>query len=421
MGPTPAVSTPAPPYPMQPLDPARGLSWVLKDRLPLFLRSDLYSEYQLCRLMDRPSALGEESLVGRTQSLTVNSTSGQCSAERVCERIEDGCSMEHEVRGGGPADLEGSPPHKQILSLKEAHNFRHFLQEKAGERNWMFWIEAERMKHLKREEEKAKWMKQLRHKYIRSGSQHQLPSEVLVELGVTKSSRFTADKLAAIQGAMAEALRSYWYPSFLLHVACEERRRLKREKAEPQLSEMRYMGPQPALSRAVSADRLSRAVSLRYRSSSSTGGSGHAPQGGRPRSFSASEVTLRVEDFLSKSKMGGKKKGAGPRLGQLKECRWMDEAKTNSTPSGNGSGKSTRQETGVGGAHWVQSAPVKDRGSRRPPAKQDPPETDSLPAASPQPKVSPTGHWGCPTVCACVCTYVCTCVCTNEWYVRVYV
>lgn len=323
----------------------------------------------------------------KTQSLAVSSTSGQCSAEAVCECVEDSCSKEHELRGGEPADLEERPQHKQIMSLKEAHGFRKFLQEKAGERNWLFWLDAERMRYLSREEERTKWMKQLRNKYIRSSSLHQLPLEVLVELGVTKFSRFTADKLAAVQDAMAEALHCYWYPSFLLHVACEQRRK-EREESAPQLPQMVYLGQQPALSRAVSADRLSRVVSLRNRSDGSTGSRGHAPQGGRPRSFSASELTLRVEDFLSKGKVGGKKKGAGPRLGQLKECKWTDEAKSGPTDIGGGKGVGQEAES-----RWIQSAPVKDKGSsKRQSSKRDPQRTDPLPAASasPQPKVSPT-------------------------------
>ena len=393
------------------------------DRLPLFLRSDLYSEYRLCRLMDQPPALGEESLVGKTQSLKAIGSSDQRSADAVCECVKDDCCTESEVRGGESADLEGNPPHKRIMSLKEAHSLRNFLREKTGERNWLFWIEAERMKHLKKEEERAKCMKQLRHKYFRSGSQHQLPSEVLSELGMTKSSRFSADKLAPIQAAMVVALRCYWYPSFLLHVACEERRR-EQEEAEPQVPEMKYLGPQPAPSRAVSADRLSRVVSLRNRSTSSTGCRGSTPQGGRPRSFSASEVTVRVEDFLSKTKMCGMKKGAGRKLGQLKECKWADEARTvPAHGSGRGSGSSVGQEAAVGGTRWIQSAPVKDRSSRRLPAKQDPPSPFPAAPSSPGPKVSPTGHLGSPivhrassfTVHMCVCMYVCMyvrmCVC----------
>ena len=378
-------SSPYPsPSPAQPLDPARGLQWVLKDRLPLFLRSDLYSEYRLCRLLDRPSTLGEESVVRKTQSLAASSTSGQSSGEAVCECVEDSCSKEHQLRGGEPADPEERPPHKPILSLKEAHCFRQFLKEKAGEKNWLFWLDAERMRHLSREEERTKWMKQLRNKYIRSGSLCQLPSEVLVELGVTKSSRFTTDKLAAVQHAMAEALRGYWYPSFLLHLACEQRRK---KESIPQLPQMVYVSQQPALSRAVSADRLSRVVSLRNRSDSFTGGRGHTPQGGRPRSFSASELTLRVEEFLSKSKMGGKKKGAGPRLGQLKECKWTDEAKKGPTDIGSEKGVGQEAES-----RWIQSAPIKDKASKRQATKREPQRTDSLPSASPQPKVSPTGN-----------------------------
>ena len=420
MRPSPPLP-PLPSPPVQPLDPTQGLSWVLKDRLPLFFRSDLYSEYRLCRLMDQPPSLGEESLLRTTQSLTASSTGDQNSASTECVCVDNGCSKEGGVRGGEPADLEGNPQHKRIMSLREAHSLRRFLREKAGERNWLFWIDAERMKHLRKEEEGAKWMKQLRHKYLRSGSQHQLPSEVLTELGVTKSSRFTADRLAAIQSAMVEALRSYWYPAFLLHVACEEKR--EREEAEPQFPEMRYLGPQPPLSRAMSADRLSRVVSLRNRSNSSTGCRGQAPQGGRPRSFSASEVTLRVEDFLSKSKMGGKRKGTGPRLGQLKECKWTDEASTGPTPSGSGSGNSPSgvgsgtgvgQEAVVGGARWIQSAPVKDRGSKRAQAKLDPTRADPLTAASvsPHPKVSQRRWWVRVRV-VCVCVFACTYVHTH--------
>lgn len=44
---------------LQPLDKQQCWQWVLDHRLPLFLRSDLFSEYKLCKRLTAPQIIDD--------------------------------------------------------------------------------------------------------------------------------------------------------------------------------------------------------------------------------------------------------------------------------------------------------------------------------------------------------------------------
>lgn len=208
-------------------------------------------------------------------------------------------------------------------SLEKVKAFKQFLHEKAGERNWLFWVDSERVHYLTNPPDKAKWMKQLKSKYLRNGSPLQLPSEVLLELGVTKSSKITEEALLSTQAVLLGALKTYWYPSFLVHLQCA-----KQKLSSLHLPQMAYIGPKLSAVGGVPRTRSAgqrgpMAVSLRSRSKSISSHSD--PSGsmhGRPRSYSASEITIRADDFVSKGKQKGR---TTPKLKKLKECAWSEE------------------------------------------------------------------------------------------------
>ena len=317
------------------------------------MRSDLYSEYRLCRLLDQRAL--PVAMTSCDESLPVARTSCReslpdCIAS--CQNTSHGYkqSSAHppgrmEVFGtDGVLRLgacqetqcthhcEGNP-HDQPLasgqdsgvfdSLEKVKAFKQFLHEKAGERNWLFWVDSERVHYLTNPPDKAKWMKQLKSKYLRSGSPLQLPSEVLLELGVTKSSKITEEALLSTQAVLLEALKTYWYPSFLVHLQCA-----KQKLSSLHLPQMAYIGPKSSAVGGVPRTRSAgqrgpMAVSLRSRSKSISSHSD--PSGsmhGRPRSYSASEITIRADDFVSKGKQKGR---TTPKLKKLKECAWSEE------------------------------------------------------------------------------------------------
>ena len=147
------------------------------------------------------------------------------------------------------------------IRLKKVKKFRQFLHEKAGEKNWTFWIDSERVNYLSQHSDRAKWIKQLKNKYIRNGSPMQLPTELLLELGITRSFSLSEDRLFSIQASLLEALKSYWYPSFLVHLQCAQQ-----DTHKLHLPQMSYIGPKPVAtcapprSRSAGAARVNGSV-----------------------------------------------------------------------------------------------------------------------------------------------------------------
>ena len=336
---------------VQPLEEVHSKSWVLRERLPLFMRSDLYSEYRLCRLLDQPS----------------DGVPGRSTHDEKCDRFERN-PPDSPRRGAfgtnGVLELDvyqycGLPRPDQPIaggqngvldSLEKVKKFRQFLHEKAGEKNWTFWIDSERVNYLSQHSDRAKWIKQLKNKYIRNGSPMQLPTELLLELGITRSFSLSEDRLFSIQASLLEALKSYWYPSFLVHLQCAQQ-----DTHKLHLPQMSYIGPKPVATCAPPRSRSagqhgSMAVSFRNRSKSISSQSASEVQVyGRPRSYSASEITIKADDFVSKSKQKGR---TTPKLKKLKECAWTEEG---GSPGKRGCGEvgSKQEVVGMGATQEV--------------------------------------------------------------------
>ena len=223
---------------MQSLDQQQSKLWVIQHRLPLFLRSDLYSEYKLCKLLITPksevfpvttstithaplppppkghSSLQEElavtlpslplsppsqgNCIPRRNSLSALSHSGsaqacttnhhqtgrqQSSASSTpitvsrsdielgdrTKSVTPGDSHKSSLKRSlsvelsskvltfleAPSSAEGErlPLHliSKVLGTKSGMNaFWKFLRGKAGERNWLFWLDAERVKYYQK-------------------------------------------------------------------------------------------------------------------------------------------------------------------------------------------------------------------------------------------------------------------------------
>ena len=289
----------------------------MKERVPLFLNSDLYAEYRLCRQLDG-------SLAGKSLS-SQNPKSQQCQEESPLNIPEQQpACLDNRCDQSSTSSVEDISTTSQLFdSLVMVKKFKKFLCDKTGERNWLFWIDAERLKCLSSVEGEMRLLKQMRDKYIRSGSPYQLPAEVIQKFGICQTSQFSQNNLESLQKAMFEALQKYWLPSFILQ---NEKEQNERDVMSQKLPQMHYVGPLN-LPRTRSADRTSLAMAFRSRSKSCTGSRGKR-QHGRARSYSTSEIPLSSEDVLSRARLPLK---VAHKLSRLKECKWTENQSTVST------------------------------------------------------------------------------------------
>eukprot|EP00731_Ephydatia_muelleri_P031590 Em0023g97a len=95
--------------------------------------------------------------------------------------------------------------------------FRRFLEGKAGEKSWLFWLDAERVKHATKSTERQRVLRELEERYLRSGGSLTLPSNIRSGFSVSKTSKLTIQQVDQLQLALAQSIKEYWCPRFLLH------------------------------------------------------------------------------------------------------------------------------------------------------------------------------------------------------------
>ena len=198
---------------LQSLDTQQTWSWVVQHRLPLFLRSDLYSEYKLCTLLTHPTTKATSSgecLPKQTKTLGKSPSNTKSKTERMQQDVTlpllpvspPGISRENSLTAlpqqtNSTAKITSSKSNIELSSSSKTkpsgHRTRHkrsssfdlcstisvlleeeqnppcklepedyrylgtksgmsalwrFLRGKAGERNWLFWLDAERAKYF---------------------------------------------------------------------------------------------------------------------------------------------------------------------------------------------------------------------------------------------------------------------------------
>ena len=174
------------------IDRQQSWSWVVQHRLPLFKKSDLYSEYKLCKMLTMSEvtvAKSKSCIALSSKSRKSNTTSRQNQRLRTEEAdtlppldiSPSSSKMLLKSQGSVPA-LVSSPrlikshsvvsvsggQTKQKIQRTVSHNptkvklsaddlkligsksgmnaLWRFLRGKAGEKNWLFWLDAERLK-----------------------------------------------------------------------------------------------------------------------------------------------------------------------------------------------------------------------------------------------------------------------------------
>ena len=291
-------------------------------RLPLFLRSDLYSEYKLCRLLaghvhdsgdginsDAPRPCKSRSATKLpTKKPQVDPSTNNGSSSAVCLPSLSSCNVDSPLCNSSPsltalshistsksdtelgskgrigsvmspnqrqahlqklqkqvsisvdipcivleegstdqAGINSSSVVKSPVSRMTADDFDFlgtksgmsalwkFLRGTVGERNWLFWLDAERVKYYSKPIDQQRYMdditslwahktllfeifisflrllREVRERYLHSGSPLELPAETRNRLRVSKASRLTLSQLKEIQLFMVQGLREYWY------------------------------------------------------------------------------------------------------------------------------------------------------------------------------------------------------------------
>ena len=168
---------------LQSLDKIQGHLWVAEHRLPLFLRSDLLFEYKLCKFLT--SSMASKTTHTTSGTLPTLSHSAQAIPRRhSLASLPQGVSSPHHTttipisRSNSTLMTDRHPRvsfqtrrHRWSVSLQPTglpplasdhlcneecdvldskvgmSSFRRFLEGKAGERSWLFWLDAERVKH----------------------------------------------------------------------------------------------------------------------------------------------------------------------------------------------------------------------------------------------------------------------------------
>ena len=165
------------------LERERALEWVLEERLPAFLNSDLFCEYKLASLLARV----EESRERQPNMPLSKSVSN--------------IAISSELNGGSGVSYSSLGSKKAMSALKK------FLAGTSGENDYLFWTECE---GLSSGDMAA--LKEIKEKYTRPGAKCELAKGRWVQ----RSQPVTRDDILALQTSVLHSLVSYWCPRYLM-------------------------------------------------------------------------------------------------------------------------------------------------------------------------------------------------------------
>ena len=270
------------------------MEWVSQYRLPLFFKSDLFSEYKISKLLSSESVVPDRSTWKHRASINTpletsaptekESSSTLNLPEISYQSISDVSTVDLELpskpsgipvsrsdavletkKGGrrvrwhrslsvDPDVLVPPASGSESLSLSNVHPdttrrtnsepyerlflcsksdmtaLWKFLKGKAGERNWLFWLDAERIKYYSSDADQQRYVlccaiaivadvdgvtifrlvKDLRERYLHSGSPLELPAETSMRIKLSRSGQLTMEQIAELQDAMITKLKNYW-------------------------------------------------------------------------------------------------------------------------------------------------------------------------------------------------------------------
>lgn len=152
----------------QVLEPRQSWIWVIQHRLPLFIRSDLYAEYKLSQILLNSCSHFIKQHLRNLRSSIIADLDNTNKSHRE-KRKRSAVSSGRLVRRSTSYALSATPPLSQRPLSSRPHSgsqfneeeriltlcsksgmelFKKFLNSKPGEKNWLFWMDAEQMTHL---------------------------------------------------------------------------------------------------------------------------------------------------------------------------------------------------------------------------------------------------------------------------------
>ena len=168
------------------LERDKALDWISQERLPAFLKSDLYSEYKLANLLI--SKEGRCQIPSVTHSKSLN-----------CIAVSD--------------EFEGGVNFQILASKKEMGAFKRSLINTKGENDYLFWIECERLTTYERgDPELSVGFREIKDKYIRPGAKCELAKGRWGQ----RSQPISLDDIFNLQGKVLNSLVNYWCPRYLM-------------------------------------------------------------------------------------------------------------------------------------------------------------------------------------------------------------
>ena len=131
------------------------------------------------------------------------------------------------------SDLSKSPSISVISTKQGMYSLWRFLQGTAGERSWLFWLDAERLKYCSSKQEQS-WLdrvthfsivycltllysllRTLRERYLTPGAPLELPADTRFRVGVTRLELGGVTNVQSLQNMMSDNLKHYWYVNVL--------------------------------------------------------------------------------------------------------------------------------------------------------------------------------------------------------------
>ena len=125
---------------------------MVKERLPLFVRSDLYSQFKLCKILSSPPAKLVTVAALPKESPAPSHDHQRHSSFTGCP--ENGFGRSSVPSGGNKAlsptvsEANKGLDYSLLDSKVAMGQFRRFLRETVGEKYWFFWLDVERARYL---------------------------------------------------------------------------------------------------------------------------------------------------------------------------------------------------------------------------------------------------------------------------------
>ncbi|XP_041356675.1 regulator of G-protein signaling 22-like isoform X3 [Gigantopelta aegis] len=103
-----------------------------------------------------------------------------------------------------------------LSNKKGIDQFKKFLRGTKGELYWNMWVDIDRSRLIRKDEDIQLYLSYMREHYYQSGAPFELPGELKVKLRLMEPAQWTIRKMQSIQDGIGEPLVLYWGPRFLL-------------------------------------------------------------------------------------------------------------------------------------------------------------------------------------------------------------